>query len=70
MVVTIYYNDVNTREKPTKVFPNCPRINVDVTQAREFAENKLKTGEWYAYVIPDLSQDEIVFLEKLPKDDD
>lgn len=70
MVVTIYYNDVNTSEKPIKVFPNCPSINIDVENAKEFADNKVEKGEWFRYVIPDLSDEEVLFLNKLPKDDD
>lgn len=61
MLVKIYYNDVFISETPYEVYPNCPYVNVDISNAVEFAEQKLDSGEWHAYLIPELSQEQIIF---------
>lgn len=69
MNVTIYYNDVFVSEKPNKVYPNCPSVNVDVEKAFDFAESKLNSGEWHAYLIPELSDHEVEFLNQFKNED-
>ena len=65
MNVTIYYNDVFVSEKPNQVYPNCPSVSVDVENAVEFAENKLNNGEWHSYLIPELADHQVEFLNQL-----
>jgi hypothetical protein len=65
MNVTIYYNDVFVSEKPFKVYPNCPNVSVDVEKAREFAQAKLDSGEWHSFLIPELTDHPIEFLNQL-----
>lgn len=69
MKVTIYYNDVFVSEKPYLVYPNCPSMVVDIEGAVEFAEEKLNSGEWNAYLIPELASEEVIFLNNLPNED-
>jgi hypothetical protein len=61
MYVTIYYNDVNGRTIP----PNCPYVKVEVEKAKQFAEDKIKNGEWYNYLIPELEQEEVTFINQI-----
>jgi len=64
MNVTIYYNDVFVWEKPYQVYPNCPNVSVDVEKAREFAQAKLDSGEWHSYLIPELADHQVEFLNQ------
>lgn len=61
MQVTIYYNDVFVSDKPFQVYPNCPSVKVDISKAVDFAEQKLSTGEWHSYLIPELADSEVIF---------
>jgi hypothetical protein len=60
MLVTIYYNDVQVTKPPFEVYPNCPSVKMDITYAVELAEEKLNSGEWHSYLIPELSQEQII----------
>ena len=60
MEIKIYYNDVVVGETP-RVKPNCPFITVPVESARQVAEEKISTGEWVCYLIPDLHDSSVEF---------
>lgn len=68
MNVTIYYNDVFVAQPPYLVYPNCPSVVVDIEKAEDFAEQKLNSGEWFSYLIPELSKEEVTFLNNLPNE--
>jgi hypothetical protein len=68
MNVTIYYNDVFVTQPPYLVYPNCPSVVVDIERAEDFAEQKLNSGEWSSYLIPELSKEEVTFLNNLPSE--
>lgn len=59
--VTIYYNDVRGNIIP----PNCPNVRVELSQAKQFAENKMESGEWYNYLIPELADHEVIFQDQM-----
>lgn len=52
--VTIYYNDVFVSEEPNEIAANCPYVVVPIQNAIEYADNKIDSGEWEAYCIPEL----------------
>ncbi len=58
--VQVYYNEVTT-EYPYIVRPNCPYEFIDLDHALDVAENKLLSGEWHCYLIPELMQDEVTY---------
>lgn len=62
MEIKIFYNDVVLGEVP-RVRPNCPSLKVPIEDAIRIAQDKMSSGEWTAYLIPDLHHAPVVFDE-------
>lgn len=60
MNVKVYYNEVVVKPNAV-VHPNCPYINLPIEEAKSFAEGKVRSGEWFAYLIPELMTEEVIF---------
>jgi hypothetical protein len=60
MRVQVYYNEVTT-EYPYIVRPNCPYELIPIEEALDVAEQKLLSGDWHCYLIPELMQDEVTY---------
>jgi|688.fasta_scaffold1530629_2 hypothetical protein len=53
-LVTIYYNDIFVSGIPNEIYANCPYVNMPIDEAIEYADNKIESGDWDAYCIPEL----------------
>ena len=60
-LVTIYYNDVFVSKEPYEIYKDCAYVNVPLSEAIEYAENKLNNGDWDAYCIPELCNHEVIY---------
>lgn len=60
MTIKIYFNDVILGD-PARVRPNCPYFLASPTEAKSIAQNKISSGEWTSYLIPDLHDTPVVF---------
>lgn len=60
-LVTIYYNDVFVSKEPYEIYKDCAYVNVPLSEAIEYAENKLNNGDWDAYCIPELCNHKVIY---------
>lgn len=60
MNVKVYYNEVTTKY-PFRVHPNCPSVNLPIEDAVRIAEDRVRLGDWYCYLIPELMPEEVIF---------
>lgn len=60
MNVKVYYNEVTTTY-PFVVHPNCPNVNLPIEDAIRIAEDRVKAGDWFKYLIPELMSEEVIF---------
>ncbi len=62
--VKIYYNDLLIGDKEHIIYPNCPFLELPWRQSVEYAEKKISSKEWSAYIIPALSGTKVTFGEE------
>lgn len=62
MEIKVYYNDVVLGDNAI-VKPNCPSIKLPIEEAKKYAEEKVSSGEWTAYLIPDLHHGHVQYIE-------
>lgn len=60
-LVTIYYNDVFVSETPYEIYDNCPYVNIPIDEAIDYADTKIENGDWDAYCIPELCNNEVIY---------
>jgi hypothetical protein len=57
-LIRVYYNEiyVSTTEddEPYEVYSGCPYLELPMSKAESIADDKIDSGEWHAYIIPDL----------------
>jgi hypothetical protein len=59
-LVNVYYNDVFvsvSNEESYEVYSNCQYVSLPISDAERIAEEKIESGEWYAYLIPSMIKD-------------
>jgi hypothetical protein len=61
-LVTIYYNDVFVSETPNEIYKDCPYVNIAIDEAVDYADNKIESGEWESYCIPEILNHEVIYL--------
>ena len=61
-LVTIYYNDVFVTEKPNEIYKDCPYVNIPIEDALNYATDKIDNMEWDAYCIPEMLNNEVIYL--------
>ena len=66
-LVHVYYNDVfvsvTKDNEAYEVYNECPYVNLPIDEAERIAEEKLESGEWDAYLIPELTTRKIIYHE-------
>lgn len=61
MIVTIFYNEIDDTGSPVVIHPNCPTLNLPLDRADKFAKERVESGEWLRYIIPELTEKEVLY---------
>ena len=62
----VYYNNVfvsvSENDEPYEIYKDCPYVDMPISKANSIADDKIDSGEWHAYLIPELIKNrKIVF---------
>lgn len=60
----VYYDDIfisTQHDEPYEIYHGCNFVLVDIDQAEDYANEKIESGEWQAFLIPDLTSRKIIY---------
>ena len=63
-LISVYYNDIFISApygEPYEVYNGCNYVLIDINEAEDYANKKIESGEWQAYLIPALTNREIIY---------